>query len=72
MFKISPLKDSDGSRLCSGIPLSEVQGSVHLFPRFGAVAPVNWMSSNVLDECTTFFLNDFTNRDLFRCIMRSQ
>ena len=72
MFKISPLKDSDGTRICSVIPLSDVQRSVHLIPRFGPVAPVNWMSSNVLDECTTFFLNDFTDRDLFRRIMRSQ
>jgi hypothetical protein len=72
MFKISPLKDSDGTGICSVVSLSDVQRSVHLIPRFGPVAPVNWMSNNVLDECTTFFLNDFTDRDLFRRIMRSQ
>jgi len=72
MFKISPLKDSDGARICSVIPLTDVERSVHLIPRFGPVAPVNWMSSNVLDECTNFFLNDFTDRQLFKQIMRSQ
>jgi hypothetical protein len=72
MFKITPLKDSDGMRICSVIPLTDVQRSVHLIPRFGPVAPVNWMSDNVLDQCTTFFLNDFTDRHLFRHMMRSQ
>ena len=72
MFKITPLKDSDGTRICSVIPLTDVQRSVHLIPRFGPVAPVNWKSGNVLDQCTTFFLNDFTDRHLFRKIMRSQ
>jgi hypothetical protein len=72
MFKISPLKDSDGARICSVIPLTDVERSVHLIPRFGPVAPVNWMSSNVLDECTNFLLNDFTDRQLFKQIMRSQ
>jgi hypothetical protein len=72
MFKITPLKDSDGMRICSVIPLTDVQRSVHLIPRFGPVAPVNWMSDNVLDQCTTFFLNDFTDRHLFHHMMCSQ
>jgi hypothetical protein len=72
MFKISPLKDNDGTRICSVIPLTDVERSVHLIPRFGPVAPVNWTSSNVLDECTTFFLNDFTDRHLFQHIMGNQ
>jgi hypothetical protein len=72
MFKIFPLKDSEGTRICSVIPLTDVQRSVHLIPRFGPVAPVTWTSNNVLDECNTFFLNDFTDRHLFQQIMRSQ
>src|SRR6266436_6348990 len=68
MFKISPLKDGEGARICSVIPLTDVQRSVHLIPRFGPVAPVNWMSGNVLDECSAFFLNDFTDRHLFQQI----
>ena len=54
------------------VPLTDVQRSVHLIPRFGPAAPVNWMSGNVLNECGTFFLNDFTDRHLFRQIMHIQ
>jgi hypothetical protein len=73
MFKISSLKDSDdGMRICSVIPLSDIQRSVHLIPQFGQVAPPDWTSNNVLDQCNTFYLNDFTDRHLFRMISNSQ
>ena len=75
MFRISPvspLKDKEGTRICSVIPLSDVLRSVHLIPRFGSIAPVKWTSSNVLDECTTFYLNDFTDKNLFRHMMHTQ
>ena len=72
MFKITSLKDSEGTRICSIIPLTDVQWSVHLIPCFGPVAPASWMSGNVLDKCNTFFLNDFTDRHWFQHIMCSQ
>ncbi|KAJ7182013.1 hypothetical protein C8R46DRAFT_885282, partial [Mycena filopes] len=33
--------------------------------RFGPVAPPHWSSSNVLDECPTFFVNCFSNRHIY-------
>ncbi|KIM35645.1 hypothetical protein M413DRAFT_20740 [Hebeloma cylindrosporum] len=68
LYKISPLKEPDGTHVCSIIPLANVHRSVHLFPRFGRFAPAEWTSSNVLDLCDTFFVNTFTDRQLYRVI----
>ena len=66
LYKVSPLKNADGTHVCSVIPLANVRRSVHLFPKFGAFAPQDWTSTNVLDRCNTFFVNDFTDRHMYR------
>ena len=66
LYKVSPLKEPDGTHVCSIIPLANIRHSVHLFPKFGAFAPQEWNSSNVLDLCKTFFVNDFTDRHMYR------
>ncbi|KAF8056055.1 hypothetical protein FPV67DRAFT_1566591 [Lyophyllum atratum] len=68
LHRISPLKDREGGRICSIIPLANIRRSIHLFPKFGRVAPAEWTSSNVLDMCSTFFVNTFTDRQLYRII----
>ena len=67
MFKISPSK-VPGGILASIIPLANIRRSIHLLPSFGAVAPHDWNSSNVLDLCPTFFANPFTDRHLYRIL----
>jgi hypothetical protein len=47
------------------IPLSAIVRSVHLFSRFGAHAPAAWTSSNVLEDCSQFFINNFSDRHMF-------
>ena len=67
LYKVSPQKEPDGTRVCSIIPLANIRHSVHLFPKFGPFAPQEWTSSsNVLDLCNTFFVNDFTDRHMYR------
>lgn len=66
LYKVSPQKEPDGTRVCSIIPLANIRRSVHLFPKFGPFAPQEWTSSNVLDLCNTFFVNDFTDRHMYR------
>ena len=66
LYKVSPQKEPDGTNVCSIIPLANIRCSIHLFPKFGPFAPQEWTSSNVLDLCNTFFVNDFTDRHMYR------
>ncbi|KAJ7841520.1 hypothetical protein B0H14DRAFT_3694203 [Mycena olivaceomarginata] len=64
MYRISrTIKDSD--RFASIIPVDNIRRSIHLFPKFSAVAPVEWKSHNVLDRCPVFFANPWTDRHMY-------
>ena len=61
LYKISKLQ-VHGEQQVSIVPVQLIRQSVHLFPRFGAVAPDEWKSTNVLDLCQIFFTNPFSDR----------
>ncbi|TFK60873.1 hypothetical protein BDN72DRAFT_494495 [Pluteus cervinus] len=66
LYKISRSTNPGGiSRLVSIVPVDILVRSVHLFPSFGAIVPASRTSSNVLEECTTFFVNPFTDPQLY-------
>lgn len=69
MYKISPAKTRDGGNVSSIIPVANICRSIHLFPKFGPVAPVEWTSSSVLDLCQTFYVNSFTDKHLYRTLV---
>jgi len=55
----------NGARLASVIEVKEIERSCHLFPDFGPVAPREWSTHNVLEECMSFWVNPFTDRHAY-------
>lgn len=54
-----------GDRLASIVPVSSIRRSIHLLPKFGPIVPREWTSSNVLDMCSSFFVNQHTDGHSF-------
>lgn len=69
MFKVVPATAGSGDYLSSIIPVANICRSIHLFPKFGPVAPQEWTSSSVLDHCKTFYVNSFTDKHLYRFLV---
>lgn len=66
MYKIKrSMINNNTKRLSSVIEVSSIRRSVHLFPQFGRLAPREWTSDNVLDLCSTFYVNSFTDRHTY-------
>ena len=55
--------------VASIIPLYNIVRSVHLFPKFPTPLPEHWTSSNVLNECDTFYVNCFSDRHAFHTVV---
>ncbi|KAH8100148.1 hypothetical protein BXZ70DRAFT_894126 [Cristinia sonorae] len=58
----------NGHRMASVVPLRCVRRSVYLFPMFGTVVPRDWTSSNVLDRCSTFYVDAFSDRHAYHTV----
>ena len=56
---------SHGKRVASMIPVSAIWRSIHLFPKFGPVAPQEWSSSNVLEHCNSFYVSCWTDQHAY-------
>ncbi|KAJ6450612.1 hypothetical protein C8R45DRAFT_1057188 [Mycena sanguinolenta] len=59
----------NGERLGSIIPVANIRRSIQLLPKFGPVAPKEWTSSNVLEQCPVFFANAMGDRHLYATII---
>ena len=65
MYKVSESLNPAGERLAPILLVDEIHQSVHLYLKFGPVAPHNWTSSNVLEPCTQFYTNPWTDRHAY-------
>jgi len=65
MYKVSRSLNAAGEHLALIIPVDEIHWSIHLYPKFGPVAPRDWTSSNVLERCTQFYTNPSTDRHAY-------
>ncbi|KAG1739364.1 hypothetical protein EDD22DRAFT_787098 [Suillus occidentalis] len=54
-----------GETVASIVPVADIERSVHLIPRFGVIAPREWTSDTVLEDCDTFWLNSYIDRYTF-------
>lgn len=61
LYRIKPLMKQT-ARQVSVIPISRIKESIHLFPKFGPIAPVEWRASSVLDQAQFFYVNPFIDR----------
>jgi hypothetical protein len=69
MYKVSHAFRSGGTeRLASVVPVDTICRSVHLFPKFGTHAPQSWKSSNVLELCDAFYVNNFLDRATYATV----
>ncbi|KAI0076043.1 hypothetical protein K474DRAFT_1598667, partial [Panus rudis PR-1116 ss-1] len=55
----------EGKRLTAVIPLVNIHRSVHLIPQFGPRLNREWTAGNVLEKCTKFYVNCFTDRHTY-------
>jgi hypothetical protein len=61
LYKISRSM-KQGKQQASIIPVDLIWQSAHLIPAFGPIAPVEWKSSTVLEQCYEFYVNSFSNQ----------
>ena len=55
----------EGERLVSILPADRILRSVSLFPRFGPVLNRTWTKDNVLEVCSDFYFNPFSDKHAY-------
>jgi hypothetical protein len=67
MYKIKRCFDrnDNSERQATIIPITDILRSVHLFPKCGPVIPREWMSATVIEECTEFYVNSWSDRHAY-------
>lgn len=64
MLKLNRELDGE-ARVVSIEAVSSIRRSVHLLPKFGPKVPEHWTSANVLEKCPVFYLNPFSDRNMY-------
>ena len=64
VLRLNHVLNGDSDHVASIVPVSSIRFSAHLFPKFGPEVPEHWTSANVLEKCTTFYPNPFSDRHM--------
>jgi hypothetical protein len=59
-------------RRASIIPVTQIERSIHLIPKFGRQMDLTWSAEDVLEKCKTFYVNPYLRHLdflLFRYLM---
>ena len=51
------------------LTVDDLECSCHLIPDFGRIANREWTSSDVLEQCTSFYVNAYTDRNTYKLIL---
>lgn len=67
MYKLSRSFVQGTDRLVSIVPVSLIQQSIHLFPKWGRDKDIylSWSSEDVLEKCNIFYVNSFKDRHTY-------
>jgi hypothetical protein len=57
-----------GHRCAAVVPITAIKRSVHLFPQFGPTVPSHWHASTILEQCQTFYVNPFIDKDMYKAL----
>ncbi|KAJ7060379.1 hypothetical protein C8F01DRAFT_988880 [Mycena amicta] len=63
MYKIS--RPAAADIVTKIMPVDDLRRSIHLFPQFGRVAPRDWTSQTVLDNCSRFYVSPWSDRHVY-------
>lgn len=63
LYEVRQELAQDGGPLVSVLPVSVIECSIHMFPKWGYAVPTEWTSDNVLDLAPSFFLVSQFNND---------
>ncbi|KIK78883.1 hypothetical protein PAXRUDRAFT_36551 [Paxillus rubicundulus Ve08.2h10] len=67
-FPASPECNHGMYKISHIVPVSNIWCLIHLIPKFGAIAPHDWTSSNVLECCSTSYVNCFSDHHAYSTI----
>ena len=59
LYRVSPAHDRGGARSASVIPITRIERSCHLVPRFGRAVSRSWKTDKVLELCKDFYINHY-------------
>lgn len=68
MYRISRSYKSR-RRFASVVPITAIKRSVHLFPQFGPTIPRHWRATTVLEDCRTFYVNPFIDKEMYKALI---